>query len=193
MSRCDIAPRLEKTRLEKTREDKTHTATQCADRAPARADTPPAAARNSSSTEGGLPEDTRKILAELQRHPKLAPIASPELASVLDGRRIGSGATLADVARAIGDAVAHADEGLAAAPLRRMVVGYCDHARNRGRAKVAPAQSEVPIERAWYPNQGLIEGWAKQPVTQAELDHIERVFGPGPWDSDKAGVKAGAA
>jgi len=156
-----------------------------------KADTPPTASRVGGTER--LSEDTRKILAELSRHPKLAPIASPELAGVIDGRRIGSGTSIADVARAIGDAVAHADEGIAAAPLRRMVVGYCDHARHRGRPKVAPAQSEVPIERAWYPNQGTIEGWAKQPVTQAELDHIDKVFGPGPWDSDKAGVKAGAA
>lgn len=204
MSRCDTPTeeiRREKKRKEETRGEQKHAPTERVLPAPAReaspappivakADTPPTASRVGVE---GLSEDTRKILAELSRHPKLAPIASPELAGVIDGRRITSGTSIADVARAIGDAVAHADEGIAAAPLRRMVVGYCDHARHRGRPKVAPAQSEVPIERAWYPNQGTIEGWAKQPVTQAELDHIDKVFGPGPWDSDKAAVKAGAA
>ena len=92
--------------------------------------------------------DQETILASLARHPKLSSVATADLAMTIDGRRAARGHSVAEVVRAIDDAAAHSVEGLAAEALRRRIVSYTDRARPPVRV-VAPAQSEVPEQRAW--------------------------------------------
>lgn len=163
MSRSQI--RSDQIRSEEIRSD---TPSECAERvrphtsapapAPAReastsqtADAPPTAARTHSEVECVSPQ-AEDILAAMRRHRRLDAVASPELASTIDGRRMTSGASMAEVVQAIGDAAAHAEDGITTAALRRMLVAYTDRARGggaRGRGRPGPAQSVVPIERAW--------------------------------------------
>jgi hypothetical protein len=96
----------------------------------------------------GISDDQRTILEALGRHRKLEAVATADLAATIDGRRAARGHSVAEVVRAIDDAAAHSVEGLQAEALRRRVVQYTDRARPPVRV-VAPAQSDVPVERAW--------------------------------------------
>lgn len=93
-------------------------------------------------------DDQRTILQALTRHAKLQEVATADLAATIDGRRLARGHSVAEVCRAIDDAAAHSVEGLASEALRRRIVSYTDRARPPVRV-VAPAQSEVPEQRAW--------------------------------------------
>ena len=97
---------------------------------------------------GMISDDQRTILASLERHAKLEAVATADLAATIDGRRLARGHSVAEVCRAIDDAAAHSVEGLQAEALRRRIVSYTDRARPPVRV-VAPAQSEVPEQRAW--------------------------------------------
>lgn len=97
---------------------------------------------------GMISDDQRTILASLERHAKLTEVATADLAATIDGRRLARGHSVAEVCRAIDDAAAHSVEGLQAEALRRRIVSYTDRARPPVRM-VAPAQSEVPEQRAW--------------------------------------------
>lgn len=99
-------------------------------------------------TGGDLSQDQSTILGALRRDPRLATIATAELAATIDGRRIARGHSVPEVVQAIDDAAAHSVDGQTTEALRRRVVTYTDRARPPARA-VAPAQSEIPIERAW--------------------------------------------
>jgi len=149
LSRSQI--REEQIRTEQNRSAVAHAPAPAPAPAPARESVEPVEPQTPTAGQhhGGVSsDDQRTILASLTRHAKLESVATADLAATIDGRRLARGHSVAEVVRAIDDAAAHSVEGLAAEALRRRIVQYTDRARPPVRV-VAPAQSEVPVERAW--------------------------------------------
>lgn len=151
--------RQEETRLEESRADARERAhestalvvpsigTEAQAVTPSPLPTRPATTMPTLPTPPTLSPGAAAILAELGRHGRLDPIATPDMAQTLEGRRIATGRPLPHVLSAIGDCAAKAVEGTQAQALRSMLVGFCDRA-GTGRARAPVAQS-APVERAW--------------------------------------------
>lgn len=113
----------------------------------AQASTPPAPKPETPRpTPSTLSPAAAAILTELERHPGLGSVATADLATAIEGRRIATGRPLPHVLSAIGDCAAKAVEGTQAQALRSMLVGFCDRAGTKARAPVAQS---APVERAW--------------------------------------------
>lgn len=112
----------------------------------------PETARPTPST---LSPAASAILAELERHPGLGSVATADLATAIEGRRIASGRPLPHVLAAIGDCAAKAVEGTQAQALRSMLVGFTDRAGPR--APRAPVAQSAPVERAWSVGEVRVE------------------------------------
>jgi hypothetical protein len=148
LSRSQI--REEQIRTEQNRSAVAHAPAPAPSPAPARETVEPEQTQTPTAGQhhGGMSDDQAAILQALTRHAKLQEVATADLAATIDGRRLARGHSVAEVCRAIDDAAAHLLEGMTAEALRRRIVQYTDRARPPVRV-VAPAQSEVPIERAW--------------------------------------------
>lgn len=91
---------------------------------------------------------TLEIVTALRSHPELTAVATVVLAEQIEGRRMGKGTPIPWIVAAIGDVARDAGaesatgSPLAAAPLAKMVVRYCDRARAPQDVNAAPAKGQ---------------------------------------------------
>jgi hypothetical protein len=103
--------------------------------------------------------EAEAILDAIRSHPRLSPLATTEMASTLEGRRMSSGRTVAAVVAAIGDCAAKAVEGTSTQAMRSMLVGFCDRAgAGRPSLAVVPQREMTGMGRSWSVGGG--ETWA---------------------------------
>ena len=104
--------------------------------------------------------EAEAILEAIRSHPRLSALATSEMASTLEGRRMSSGRTVAAVVAAIGDAAAKAVEGTSTQAMRSMLVAFCDRAGGTGRPSLAvvPQREMTGMGRSWSVGGG--ETWA---------------------------------
>jgi hypothetical protein len=109
-------------------------------------------AREADPPELETSPEVAAIAAELERHAQLRPIATRDVAEVLEGRRMASGKPLEAILAAIGELAADAVPGWSEETLRRKVRAYCDRAGPRPSATSPPPAPVVvrePDSIAW--------------------------------------------
>ena len=103
--------------------------------------------------------EAEAILEALRSHHRLSTLATAEMASTLEGRRMSSGRTVAAVVAAIGDVAAKAVDGTSTQAMRSMLVGFCDRAGGaRPSLAVVPQREMTGLGRSWSVGGG--ETWA---------------------------------
>lgn len=137
---------------------------------PSRAEPSDARAREAPPVEHPAESpEVVELLAELERHPDLAPIAKLDVAEKLEGRRMSSGKPLAHVLAAIRELAADVVPGWSEEILRRKVRAYCDRA-GPPRAGPASASRRSNLQPPADPGR---EAWTAQ-TGREWLDELDR-------------------